>query len=455
MNCTRQKNRRHLYRNALFALLLAWPPGLQARNPIAPPQAYPADPSAKVAPDGRLYLYCTIDDSTDRYCSYRCGVLSTGDMRNWKWHPDVFVSAGEGDALPENDVILSAPDAQYGAGKYFFYISQQGVPTGVAESDSPTGPFKNVTFLDVGKHVQIDPTTFIDDDGQAYHVWGQFDMKMAKLEPDMRTIVPGSIREKVLTEKEHHFHEGAFMIKRDGLYYVVFADLSRAGRPTCLGYATSKSPTGPYTYRGVIIDNDGCNPGNWNNHGSIAEFGGQWYVFYHRSTYGDVTMRKACVEPIRFLEDGSIPEVEMTTQGAEAPLDCALRIEAEEACLLLGHVRITKDDDAGGILSGITRSPTIPVSNGDRATYKYLDFKQPPKKLRLRVKPGLDDTTISFHPDQPWLEKIAEVTVKGEPNGQWVELVCDASPVTGVHAVVIQFICRGEDGPQLDWWQFE
>ena len=84
------------------------------------------------------------------------------------------------------------------------------------------------------------------------------------------------------------------MTKRNGIYYLVFADISRAGMPTCLGYATSKSPFGPYQYRGVIIDNDHCNPGNWNNHGSIVEFGGKWYVFYHRSTQGSVMMRKAC-----------------------------------------------------------------------------------------------------------------------------------------------------------------
>ena len=432
----------------LLVALAATVTCLLARNPIAPPPICPADPSAKVGADGRLYVYCSLDVTPDRYCSHTNGVLSTGDLRTWQWHPDAFVTAGKSDMLPDNDALLYAPDCQYRDGNYYLYFSQPGrIATGVAVSKSPTGPFGQATFLNVGKYLEIDPSTFIDDDGQAYHVWGQFTLKMAKLNRDMRTLDAASIRDNVLTEKEHFFHEGAYLTKRNGLYYLVFADISRAGMPTCLGYATSKSPTGPYQYRGVIVDNDHCNPGNWNNHGSIVEFGGKWYVFYHRSTQGVVMMRKACVEPIRFREDGSIPEVEMTTQGTDGPLDATLRIEAEEACALLGNVRVSPGGAGGEILSGIR--------GGDRATYKYLDFKSPPKKLRLRVKPGQADSTLSFHQDQIWHRKLASVTIKGSPDGAWTEIVCDAAEVSGIHAVVINFQGKGENGPLLDWWRFE
>ena len=64
-------------------------------------------------------------------------------------------------------------------------------------------------------------------------------------------------------------------------YYYVYADMER-GKPTALGYSTGKSPLGPFTYRGIVIDNDHCDPESWNNHGSIECVNGQWYVFYHR-----------------------------------------------------------------------------------------------------------------------------------------------------------------------------
>lgn len=432
----------------VILILLVGTPVLSARNPIGPPLTHPADPSAKVGADGRLYVYCSLDVAPDHYCSYSNCVLSTADMRNWQFHADSFVTKGKLDMLPDNDAILYAPDCQYRDGKYYFYFSQPGkIPTGVAVSDSPTGPFSQSTFLNVGRYPEIDPSTFIDDDGQAYHVWGQFTLKIAKLNADMRTLVPESIQDNIITEKEHHFHEGAYMTKRNGIYYLVYADISRAGRPTCLGYATSKSPAGPYQYRGVIIDNDHCNPGNWNNHGSIVEFGGKWYVFYHRSNQGVVMMRKACVEPIRFLEDGSIPEVEMTSQGADGPIDSTLRIEAEQACSLLGNVRPSPDGGGGEMLSA--------VRSGDRAVYKYLDFKSPPKKLRLRVKPGKNDSSLVFHEDQVWHRKLATARIPGSADPKWTEIVCDVAEVRGIHAIVIHFESSGEHGPLLDWWRFE
>jgi len=432
----------------ILAVLFGSTTCLLARNPIGPALTFPADPSAKLGADGRLYVYCSLDIATNYYCSQANVVLSTSDMRTWQWNPNSFVTAGKNDMLPDNDEVLYAPDCQYRDGNYYLYFCQPGkLPTGVAVSKKPTGPFTNATFLNVGKYLEIDPSTFIDDDGQAYHVWGQFTLKMAKLNKDMRTLDPESIRDNILTEKEHHFHEGAYMAKRNGLYYLVYADNSRDHRPSCLGYATSKAPLGPYQYRGVVIDNNHCNPGNWNNHGALVEFGGKWSAFYHRSTQGKVMMRKACVEPISFREDDSIPEVEMTTQGADGPIDASLRVEAEQACGLWGTLRVSTGGADTEILSGIR--------DGDRAIYKYLDFKTAPKKLRLRVKPGKSDCSLSVYLDQVLNARIAGTSIKGSLSGQWTEIVCDADNVSGVHAVTLSFEVQGEDGPLLDWWKFE
>ena len=158
-------------------------------------------------------------------------------------------------------------------------------------------------------------------------------------------------------------------------------------------------------------------------------------------------MRQACVEPIRFLADGSIPEVEMTTQGAEGPLDARLQIEAEEACSLLGQVRVSPAEGGVTALSSIR--------GGDRATYKYLDFQSEPKKLRLRIKPGTADCTLGVHLDQPWHRRIATTVIKGSPAAPWTEVVCDVAPTRDIHAVVLQFQGQGDTGVLLDWWKFE
>ncbi|MFQ9395775.1 MAG: family 43 glycosylhydrolase [Lachnospiraceae bacterium] len=120
-----------------------------------------------------------------------------------------------------------------------------------------------------------------------------------------------------MTQDEDGFHEGSSIRKINGKYYMVYADISR-GRPTCLGYAISDNPLGPYEKKGIIIDNNGCDPSSWNDHGSIQKIGEDYYVFYHRSTHNSVYSRRVCAEKIQINEDGTIDEVEMTTQGAES-----------------------------------------------------------------------------------------------------------------------------------------
>lgn len=116
--------------------------------------------------------------------------------------------------------------------------------------------------------------------------------------PDLRGIEPVALQVSLLNEKEHGFHEGASIRKRP-----------------CIA---SRTPFGPYTKQGVIVDNLGFDHATWNNHGSMCKFRGQWYVFYHRSSHGTNAHRRVCVEPIQFDVQSQIASVEMTTQGARA-----------------------------------------------------------------------------------------------------------------------------------------
>lgn len=165
----------------------------------------------------------------------------------------------------EKPALLFAPDCMERNGKYYLYFCMPDDSEGVAVSDSPVGPFTNPIQLPCGG---IDPAIFIDDDGQAYYYWGQLFSHGVKLNEDMISFNRDEIVDDLVTEEEHFFHEGSSMRKIGDTYYYVYADMER-GKPTSLGYSTSKSPMGPFTYRGIIIDNAGCDPASWNNHGSI------------------------------------------------------------------------------------------------------------------------------------------------------------------------------------------
>lgn len=423
---------------------------LKAQNPISPLGMYLADPSARSWNDSTLYLYTSTDLSCEYWCSYQHDVLYTTDMKKWNVVSTHFSSKGKDDQVPYNDELLFAPDCARKDNNYIIYYCQpdQKNALGTAIANSPIGPFQDGQKLNTGeKYSQIDPSVFIDDDGTAYIVWGQGSMKMAILKSDMRTIDTTTIKDGILNYKEHYFHEGAYLTKRKGIYYLVYADESRKNTPSCLGYATSNSPFGPYEYRGVIIDNNGCNPGNWNNHGSIFNFDDQWYVFYHRSTHGCRMFRKSCVEKIHFLSDGSIPEVEMTTQGALPPLDALITLDAERACLLSGHVRIEKEAKLNEKLASL--------KNGDEAIYKYLNFGDGVNAIKIRYKSYENSKLILFTGYGTDRKKVAELDlVASEKQNRWKEEVFNLPKIEGIHALTLKV--QGGDGilNDIDWFKF-
>ena len=419
----------------------------RAQNPIVPPGVYIADPSAHVWEDGKLYVYGSLDESPEYYCSHRHHVLETENLLQWQIHENRFASKGEGDQVPYSDAYLYAPDCMYKDGTYYLYYCLADIKgtEGVAVSFAPTGQFKNGKKIELNGIEEIDPCVFIDDDGQGYYIWGQFSAKIAKLKPNMMEIDTTTIIPDLVTEKDHHFHEGGYMVKRNGIYYFIYADISRGNRPTCIGYATSRSPLGPFKYGGVIIDNNFSDPSNWNNHGSIVEFKGQWYVFYHRATHNSRMMRKACVEPIQFNKDGSITEVEMTSQGAGPPLNALEKIEAERACLLFGNVRIRAFDTYKEELGGI--------DDQDNVAYKYVDFRKGTTRFTVKAA-GIKGGRISLRLDQPWHREIGHIDIPAGDGKSWQEYTGEINTTEGIHALWIYFYGDGSDLLNLDWIRF-
>lgn len=374
-----------------------------SRNPLLPPDVFVPDVEAHVMPDGKLYLYGSYDMFDDQYCSGEYHVVSTKDLKHWTVH-DVALRVEEvpwlgnadmprfpgpdwtrptpfmkrmledmmknmshekmekmaGKQAAATDVALYAPDCVYRDGKYYLYFCLSDNTEGVAVSDSPVGPFVDARRLPCGG---IDPAAFVDEDGRAYYYWNQFFSRGVRLGDDMCSFREEDVKENLLTEEAHYFHEGSSMRKIKDTYYYIYADVER-GKPTALGYATSKSPLGPFAYRGIIIDNAECDPQSWNNHGSIECVDGQWYVCYHRSSGNSKSRRRVCMEKITILEDGTIPEVKMTSQGLGEPFEPGEVMHGYQACGLRGRAYIDMDEKYGGKVTGIT--------SGDEVVFRYV-----------------------------------------------------------------------------------
>ena len=109
-----------------------------------------------------------------------------------------------------------------------------------------------------------------------------------------------------------NFEEAPWLHKRDGVYYLSYA----SGLPEVIAYATGPSPTGPWTYRGVIMDK---NKVTHTIHQAFADFNGKSYVFYHNEMVSNADYRRSvAVEEFSYGKDGAIPRIAQTRAGPAA-----------------------------------------------------------------------------------------------------------------------------------------
>ena len=320
--------------------LVIFPLAARADNPIVQ-TVYTADP-APLAVGDTLYVYTSHDeDGSDWYVMNDWKCFSTKDMVNWTDHGTVLslkdFSWAKSDAWAAQCVARD--------GKYYLYVpvtSNEGkTVVGVAVADSPTGPFKDP----IGKPLvssglgDIDPTVFVDDDGQAYLYWGNPNLYYVKLNEDMisydksdedtNTGIPGITKVELTPEgfgtprepdresqgviRTTSYEEGPWFYRRGDKYYMVYA----ANLPEDLAYATSSSPTGPWTYGGTIMktsveikgEDDNItteSTGSFTNHPGIVDFQGKSYLFYHtgKLSGGGGFTRSVAVEEFSYNADG-------------------------------------------------------------------------------------------------------------------------------------------------------
>lgn len=296
-----------------------------AGNPIIKDR-FTADPAALVH-DGRLYVYTGIDEAPDLkqgYIMNEWQVFSTDNMVDWTAHGSHMRTT---DFKWANGSAWAAHTVEKD-GKFYFYTTVfhkdiHGFAVGVGVSDSPTGPFKDA----IGKALitndmttdaeifwdDIDPAVFIDDDGQAYLYFGNTVPKYVKLKPNMIEL-DGPIHR---IEGLDRFTEALYVHKHKDWYYMTYA----WGFPEKTAYAMSRSPEGPWEYKGILNEL----AGNSNtNHQAVQHFKGKDYFIYHNGGLGPYDghpesggsfRRSLCIDELFYNEDGTIKRIIMTSEG--------------------------------------------------------------------------------------------------------------------------------------------
>ena len=469
----------------------------QAQNPFVQTW-FTSDPAPLVSGD-RMYVYTGHDeDNADFFWMQEWRVYSTDDMVNWQDHGSPLAL----ESFSWADDRAWASQTIERNGKYYWYICahsrlSRGMAIGVAVSDTPTGPFRDAIgkpLFENGSWDHIDPTVMIDDDGQAWLMWGNPQCYYLKLNEDMISY-SGELGKLDMTEaafggpmmKERQqgktykdsYVEGPWLMKmrsekrevrnkkgavnNDKRFALLYA---AGGVPEHISYSTAPHPTGPWTYAGEIMPLSDTK--SFTNHCGVADYKGHSYFFYHTGKLpgGGGFGRSVAVEEFKYNADGSFPTILPTDEGVKpvGEFNPFRRVEAETMAFSKG-VKTEQNDEVGVYVTDI--------HNGDWIKLQNVAFgNKIPRVFTARVSSGLRGGQIEIRLDSLKGRLLGTVNVPG--TGGWekwqtVTLDLDYSNITDIDAPTrtisgvtlpktadLYFVFTGRKGPKLfnfDWWE--
>ena len=465
-----------------------------AQNPVIR-DLFSADPTARVF-NGKVYLYPSHDivppagQRQDWFCMADYHVFSSENLTDWTDH-GVIVSQEKVPWGKLDGYSMWAPDCVEKDGKYYFYFPNgpktgRGFAVGVAVADSPEGPF-SLEPEPIKGIMGIDPCVLIDSltpgpspkgEGskkpQAYIYWSGMGIRGARLKDNMKEL-DGELQEVQMPRREgmpempsmkvggqqmeglpDGFKEGPFAFRRGDWYYLTFPWVRQEGGTETLAYAMSKSPLGPWDFKGIIMAEHAnrC----WTNHHSLVEYKGQWYLFYHTNFFSpkDDKRRSVCIEKVAFNADGTIQEVKATMRG----------IGINQATERIEIDRYSSANDVQTAYVDTTRTmlgACVTLSGiGSWVKYDDVDFSSITDGY-LVINVMANDNTQLFVREKNAKGKViatVAVTVKSENgpfrrdmSGQWLTLTAPLEYTPkGITDLVVT--CEGE-AVSVDWLRFK
>lgn len=421
---------------------------VNAQRPIIQTK-YTADPAPMVYND-TVFLYTTHDEDDAEGFKMQDWLLYTStDMVNWTDH-GVVASLKSFDWVKRDNGAWAEQVVERN-GKFYMYCPIHGNGIGVLVSDSPYGPFKDP----LGKPLvwqkehwdDIDPTVFIDEDGQAYMYWGNPNCYYVKLNEDMISYSGDIVK---LKETPEHYQEGPWFYKRNGHYYLAFASTCC---PEGIGYAMSDSPTGPWKTKGYIMRPTERTRGN---HPGIIDYKGKSYVFglnydlLKLETNTHYERRSVSVAEMHYNEDGTIQEApywadtKLEQIGTFNPFR---KVEAETMAWGYGLKTAPNADKSLSV---------VDVNNGEYICVRGVNFgKNKARRFEVSALP-LEGGNLKIRLDAPDGKIVGNVNIpQGNETSKYELYSCEVNAVSGIHDLYLSF--EGENNKdlfELDYWKF-
>ncbi len=462
---------------------------------------YTADPSPLVIGD-TVYLYLSHDSHPDEildahernsanFFMYDWLLYTSTDMVNWTDHG--AVASLRDFKWRSRDNGAWAIQTVKRDGKYYLYAPLHGHGIGVLVADSPYGPFRDP----LGKPLvwqkehweDIDPTVFIDKDGQAWMYWGNPNTYYVKLGKDMISTMGDIVK---LDYHIEHYQEGPWLYERNGHWYLAYASTCC---PEGLGYAMADSPTGPWQSKGYVM---APTPRDRGNHPGIIDFKGKSYVFgqdydlLHHETREHFERRSVSLAEMHYNADGTIQEVpywlDLRLPEAVGTLNPYKRVEAETMAWGYGlrtekigipgtHELVAKahrEHTDGSIINQFPESTgkknlyVYDLDEGEYIRLRAVEFgKKAAKSVSIAAaaapRPTRGGTegeafaTISLHLDAPGgpLLGTIDITATGSVDTyKTFTTALTAKLATGTRDLYL-VIDRARGNVRLDWWQMK
>lgn len=471
---------------------------IKGANPYMPLWEHVPDGEPRVFEhngEKRVYVYGSHDIEKTQYCGRNYVVWSApiDDLTNWTNHGVAYET--------HYDSILYAPDVVKKNDTYYMYAAEKcGSLIVVASSKTPWGPFENPVETKLG----FDPGVLVDDDGKVYAYWGgcAAPCYIAQMEDDMATIKEETLVSNPMGHStcpwdpvdDGHislidgFFEASSPRKVMGKYVYIFSKRYEKPVPELgvftenngfLSYKFSDSPFGPFRDGGDIsfnggeiikmADGTGTMTYPWgNNHGSIMEVNGQWYVFYHRQTGVNEFSRQAMLEPvdvamgkdgklyigdIKYLcgEPVSSGVVEMTSQGPHINgLDAFKWISAGYACHIHGSKKRAYIEPRYEQIDTVS-TPVVDMTTGTTVGFRYLQFgMNSPKEVTVVLK-NANTCDVLVRMDAYNGKVISRIHFDNSKE----ESASIEAGILGKHAIYFEFILENGETADFDRFTFD
>jgi beta-xylosidase len=322
------------------------------------------DPFVLLASDGSYYMYGTTE-GTNGFDCYR-----SDDLAAWDSLGRAFRAADDSWGVS----CFWAPEVYERNGRFYMFYSAndrnnpdgelENFRIGVAASDSPTGPFTNISdrpLFDPGYPI-IDANVLFDNDNRCYlyysrccyknpiesetAVWareqGLYDsieeswIYGVELKPDFSGVIgqPTLLLRPPVTmghasddwesrsvtagEAGRRWNEGSFILRDGDTYYMMFSANFYGGENYAVGYATSRSPLGPFEKSpdNPVLeknsDRGGVVTGTGHNSITRSRDGRTLYCVYHGRTSATGPERVVFIDRME-IRDGALTVFGPTT----------------------------------------------------------------------------------------------------------------------------------------------